>query len=303
MRRLLVATLTTLAFGAQAAVLGYELGVGATAAGHLRALSQQLARQNLLYQLHIGGQSKEDMVASAAQIDALLRDLRRGNLAHSIPAPPTDEIREQVDAVEEQWDTLRTMTHASPYDHLRMSRQFATRQSRLGDPLLIRHFDALSLGLVEQADRLLDLYLAECRKVGYKPCEMTRNSGLPVMWAERIASESVLVYAGLDVERNKKRLRASREAYEVALVGIEQIPVLREASGSSMDQQAEFAKGLLQRIRVDWETLRGDVDLVLEGRADEIHLTRMLAAQERMTRNHQRVRAALENIGTVQYGG
>jgi hypothetical protein len=188
----------------------YEIGGAQLELGRLRELTERLSKQNLLYQLHLAGQRKQDLHDTAAELDRVLELLRKGSTIYSVAAPPNPAIREQIDRVDTAWGPVRRMAVASPYDYLRRAREIMPRQQRLGDPLFLRAFDRMSRALIEQADRLMGLYDEACLKTGYEFCELATTYGLPIMLAERMVKELVFVYAGLDVEKHAGRLCATR---------------------------------------------------------------------------------------------
>ena len=214
-RAVLAALLFLLPGSAPAQILPWEVIVAEIEAGRLRHFVQRLSKQNLLYQLHLGDVSKDDLVATANAIDRVLETLSAGNPSYAVPAPWTPELREQVAEVDAVWGPLRALAVASPYEHFRVRRQFMTPQSSLGDPLMIRLFDQRSLTLVEETEKLMDLYDAECRKTGLADvCPVARSSGSNAMLIERATKEAVYIVAGIDVEESRERLRVTIGAYE-----------------------------------------------------------------------------------------
>ena len=93
---LLAAMSMLLTAPATAQVLPWEIAVAEIEAGRIRNLSERLSKQNLLYQLHLGEVRKDDIVATALQMDRVVETLRKGHASYSIPEPWTPELREQV---------------------------------------------------------------------------------------------------------------------------------------------------------------------------------------------------------------
>ncbi len=172
-----------------AQVLPWEVTVAEIETGRLRNLAQRLSKQNLLYQFHLGGVRKSDLVETAERIDRILERLEEGSPTYSVPAPWTPALREQVRDVDAMWGPLRSIAVASPYESLRVTRQFMPPPDRRGDPLLIRYFDRLSLDFVAETEALLDLYDAECVKTGSEICTTARTSGYSAMLIERATKE------------------------------------------------------------------------------------------------------------------
>ena len=139
---LLPAAIAFVAGPVSAQVLPWEVTVAEIEAGRLRNLAQRLTKQNLLYQLHLGNVRKEQLVETVSQIDGTIRSLEKGNPSQTIPAPWTPEIRDQVRKVDAAWGPVRRIAVATPYDQLRVSREFLPAQDRprgpAADPLLRR---------------------------------------------------------------------------------------------------------------------------------------------------------------------
>ncbi len=278
----------------------YEYGAAGREVARVRILSQRISKENLLYQLHIGEKTKDHLIETAAEIDRALELLGEGSAAYGVPAPPSPEIRAQLARVAERWDPVRTMALASPYDYLRRSQEYVPRESRMGDPLLIRRFDELSLALAAEAGRLMQAYADHCTAAGVANCQAGTLRGRPATLAERMAKELVLVYAGLDVEKNEKRLAETRAAFAVILEEVRTNPFVARIIADPDDPQAAFVRELIAGIETDWERLRIDVDLALEGRAGDIQLRRVLRIDEHLVDEMDRLAVAVERINTTR---
>jgi hypothetical protein len=281
----------------------YEIGGAQQELGHLRELSERLSKQNLLYQLHLADQSKQDLHDTAAELDRVLELLRKGSVTYSVTAPPNPAIRKQIDRVDAAWGPLRRMALASPYDYLRRTMELVPRQQRLGDPLLIRAFDRLSQALIEEADRLMALYYEECLKTGYELCDQAATHGLPIMLTERVVKELVLVYADLDPEADTERLRKSIEAIDAHHAAVAKLPILSEATDASRGDAAAFLSGLWGGINEDWGRLRPEIELALSGRAEQIDLKRVLKIQARLIETWERFTVVIVRFINVKYAG
>ena len=282
-----------------AALDPYELGIAEREAGRLRGLVERLSKQNLLYQLHLGGVGKVDMQATSNEIDRLLDILETGSSAYSVAKPPNRAVREQLEVVSALWSPLRRIALASPYDYLRYSSDLMPKDSRLGDPLMIRGFDRRSQEMIEEAGKLMRLYQQTCVEAGSDLCELAANSGFFAMLAERVAKELVLIYAGLDTKESIAKLKESRGMFESSLAVLAESPVLAAASDPARGPAAEVVQVSWKGMREDWERLRFEVDLAIEDRAEALDIERMLDLQIRLVGEMDRLRAALSRYAAV----
>lgn len=299
----IAAALTLLAGSAPAQILPWEINVTEIETGRLRQLAQRLSKQNLLYQLHLGNVTKEDLLETSAEIDRLLEALAEGSPSDSIPAAWTADLRAQVERVDQAWGPLRSLAMASPYDYFRVRRQFATAGSSRGDPLLIRVFDDRSLALVDETEKLMDLYDAECRKTGLaEVCPVARSSGLNAMLVEKATKEAVYIVAGIDVNENRKRLETTIEAYQKQRDANDASPFFASALDPARGASAEAAGALLASLREDWRTMRGELAMLAAGDEANFDLRRLLQTQGRLVDKVERLTAALIRYASVIYG-
>ena len=279
----------------------YEIGGAQQELGRMRALTERLSKQNLLYQLHLANQRKQDLHDTAAEMDRVLELLRTGSATYSVAAPPNPEIREQIEQVDKAWGPVRRVALASPYDYLRRANEFMPRRSRLGDPFFIHSFDRMSQALIAEVDRLMALYQVECLKTDYDLCEPASNHGMPMMLAERVVKELVFVYTNPEDESYLKRLRETRDAIEVQHLGFSQLSIVGEARDSARGDAGTFVSGLWSSINEDWGRLRLGVDLAISGRADEIDLKRVLKIQARIVETWERLIVVMVRYINAKY--
>ena len=282
--------------------LPWEVVVAELEAGRLRQLSQQLSKQYLLYQLHLGDARKSDLAETATQIDRVLESLEQGSSSHSIPAAWTPKLRRQIQLVDGLWGPLRRIAIASPYVLIRASQEFIPRESRRGDPLLIRYFDSLSLDLVAESTKLLELYDDECLKTGLQVCPTAKTSGYAAMLMERALKEAVYVVAGMEPDQSRTRLNRTIEDY---------LEVRRENNASSFFAEAlnpergisaRAAGQLLVSLRVDWDTMQAQFKILSAGDEENFDLQRLLATQNRLVEKVERLTAALVRYASLVYG-
>jgi hypothetical protein len=271
-------------------------------AGRLRGLAQQLSKDNLLYQLHLGDVRKSDLVKAAAEFDRILNSLLEGSPSYSIPPPWTPELRERLSKVDSAWGALRKIAVASPYEYIRVSRDYMPAETRRGDPLLLRYFDDLSLQLVAEIESLLDAYHAECVKAEAEVCPTARLSGYAAMLIERAAKEAVYIIAGIDVERNRKLLEKTIEEYQALRRQNNESPFFAAALNPERSQSARANGELLASLRDDWDAMQAQFVILAAGDEGNFDLPGLLAIQSRMVDKVERLTAALVRYASLTYG-
>ena len=287
---------------ALAQILPWEIVVAQIETGRLRNFAERLAKQNVLYQLHLGETRKSDLVETAAQIDRILESLEQGSSSYSIPAPWTQAIREQVNRVDEVWGPLRLVATASPYDYFNVKRQFESLDRRGADPLLLRYFDDTMLNLIEESEKLLELYFAECLKTGLEVCPIAKATGINAMLIERATRQAVYVVAGIDNTRNREGLSATLEAYRARRHANEKSRFFTAALDPERSVSAAAGAKLLVNLRGDWDALRKEFEILATGDERNFDLRRMLESQARLVDKVERLTAALIRYASLQYG-
>lgn len=279
----------------------YEIGGAQEELGRVRERVERLSKQNLFYQLHLADVTKEDLYDTTGEIDRSLDLLREGSVVYTIAAPPTDAIRVQIAKIDQSWGPVRRLALASPYDYLRRANEFVPPENRRGDPLFLRAFDDMTQKVIAEVDRLAALYQEECRKTDYELCELTPTHGVPMMLSERLVKDLVFVYAVPGGERDVKRLRATRDAIDAYYKQAGQEMILREATDPSRGDAAAFVSGLWGSIEDDWGRIRPEIDLAIEGRADEVNLKRVLEIQPRLVQSWERLDAVMVRFVEAKY--
>jgi hypothetical protein len=269
--------------------------------GRMRALAERLVKQNLLYQLHLADQRKQDLHDTAAEMDRVLELLRTGSVTYSVAAPPNEEIRKQIDQVDDAWGPVRRVAVASPYDYLRRANEFVPRRNRLGDPFFVHSFDRMSQALIAELDRLMALYQVECQKTGYDQCEPAAAHGMPMTLTERVVKELVYVYTDPENEGYVERLRETRDAIEAHHLTLDEWAIAREARDPARGDAGAFVSGLWSSIQEDWGRLRLGVDLAISGRSDEIDLRRVLRIQARIVETWERLTVVIVRYINAKY--
>ncbi|MBW2274298.1 MAG: type IV pili methyl-accepting chemotaxis transducer N-terminal domain-containing protein [Deltaproteobacteria bacterium] len=291
-----------LAHAAAADLLPFEISTAEALTGQVRWLAEKLSKQNLLYQLHLGDVHKSDLVATAAKLDRSLEMLAEGSPTFGIPAPWTPEIRAQIRRLDEVWGPLRAIATASPYEYLRRSREFMTPESRLGDPLSIRYFDVLRSDLVAEADKLGALYDHECRRSGFPLCDAARISGATETMLERAAKEAIMVFAGIDVEENKKALKVTVAAFQRQRAENEASNFFKAATAPEEGKSGEVTAQLLADVRKDWAEMSAEFDDLLAGKTADFDLPLVLKRQRRIIGSVERLRMVMGRFFDRKYG-
>lgn len=279
----------------------YEIGGAQQELGRMRALAERLSKQNLLYQLHLADQTKQDLNDTAAEMDRILELLRTGSTTYSVAAPPNAEIREQLEQVDKAWGPVRRVALASPYDYLRRANEFVPSQDRRGDPFFIHSFDRMTQAFIAEVDRLMTLYRVECMKTGYDQCEPASNHGMPMMLTERVVKELVLVYTDPENKSYVKRLRETRDAIEAQNLLFGQWSILSEARDPARGDAGAFVSGLWGSIKEDWGRIRLAVDLAIAHRTEEIDLKRVLKIQARVVQEWERLIVVIVRFINAKY--
>jgi hypothetical protein len=268
---LLAATSMVLTAPASAQVLPWEIAVAEIEAGRIRNLAERLSKQNVLYQMHLGSVRRDDIVATAEEIDRVVETLRKGSPSYSIPEPWTQALAEQIQAVEQAWDVLRKIAVADPYRFV--ARDFAPQVNRTTDPLLIRHFDSLAGDLIAESETLIGLYDEECRKM-----------------------------AGIQVKQNRKGLGRTLEAYREIRRANDENPFFIAALDPARGASASAAGELLVSLRTDWDALAAEFRILAAGDETNFDLRRMLEIQSRLVGKVERLTAALVRYASSTYG-
>ena len=287
-----------------AQVVGYEISVAQIEAGRVRHLAQRLAKQNVLYQMHLGGVKKSDLVDTSTRIDRVIETLQLGSPGYAVPVPWTQELRDQIRKLDETWGPLRAIATASPYDYLRVSRQFAGADTSAKDPLVIRYFDSLAKDLVDDSEKLMAMYDAECRKsgAGAELCVTAASSGYNAMLSEMAIKQAVYIVAGIDAKEQREALRETMAAYDAARKANEQSPFFAAALSPERGEAGAFARSLLGNLRTDWSEMEKEFAILSAGDEKNFDLQRLLTLHGRMVGRIERFTAAMVRYANIAYG-
>jgi hypothetical protein len=297
---LLAVVCVLLAAPAAAQVLPWEIAVAEIEAGRIRNLAERLSKQNLLFQMHLGGVRKDDLATTAVQIDRVVETLRDGSASYSIPEPWTPPLRKQIQQVEQTWDALRTVAIADPYRFV--ARDFAPQVNRGADPLLIRYFDDLAGQLIAESETLMDLYHEECVATGLSVCDTARTSGYAAMVIERATKQAVFLVAGIAIDENRTGLNGTLEAYRGIRRVNDESPFFAAALNPERGASATAAGQLLRSLRQDWDALAAEFRMLAAGDESNFDLRRMLEIQSRLVSKVERLTAALVRYASSAYG-
>lgn len=286
-----------------AQVQPFEMGVAGREAGLLRGLAQRLSKQNLLYQLHLAGLRKEDMLQTSGEIDRILELLETGSPAYAIPAPWVPSINSQLRATDAAWGILRPIATASPYDYLRRTRQFMPPEDRRGDPLSIRYFDNLSNDLAGEATKLLASYESECLNTEFPLCRAARSSGLWAMLTQRIVKEAIFVFAGIEIEDSLKQLEADRTQLDQLLLGARELPLIQAAMAPERGKRGAFVAGLVDGIESEWRAFGVELDFILARDERALDVDRLLRIERGIVGQMQRLNTTITRYAIARFGG
>ena len=299
---LLIVSLAVAAGPAPAQLLPWEVTIAEIEAGSLRHLSQRLDRQYLLYQLRLGDVLKTELNETVTQIDRVLEMLDRGSPSQSIPAAWTPALTRQVERVQGAWSPLRTLVKVGPYEQIRLLQETVPVKERQSDPLGLRYFDDLTRVLVVEVEKLLDTYHQECTATGLEICMTARTSGYAAMLIERATKEAIYVFAEIDRDENRKRLRRSIEAYREVRRANDESPFFAAALDPARGVSAKAAAELLVSLREDWDALQVDLESLLAGDKKSFDLRRLLGVQVTLVEKVERLTAALVRFASLTYG-
>ncbi len=302
-RAMLVASLLVLAAGpAPAQILPWEMTVTEVETGRIRSLAQRLSKQNLLYELRIDDLRKSDLAETATEIDRIIVALSEGRPQRSIPAPWTPALRDQVQQVDRVWGPIRAIALADAHRHHRIKRQFAPADSYGTDPLLVRHFDRLTLELVAESEKLLGLYHAECRKTKLDICDIATQVGYSEMLLERATKEAIYVHSGIAAKENRKRLAETVAAYEQLVDASATDPFLASAIDPARGPTAKALGELIGSLQGDWNSMARQLRLLEAGDEANFDVGSLLLTQRTLVSKIERVTAALMRYATLTFG-
>jgi hypothetical protein len=299
---LAVGVLVVVAGSAPAQVLPWEVTVAEIEAGGLRYFAQRLSKQYLLYQLHLGDVRKDDLADTAAHIDRVLDWLERGSPSHSVPAAWTPALRQQVRRVQGVWNPIRRIAMASPYEYMRLLQEYVPSENRRADPLALRYFDDVTLDFIAESEKLIDVYHQECSKTGSEFCSTARTAGYAAMIVERATKEAVCVFADLDREENRARLRRTIEAYREVRRANDQNPVFAAALDPARGVSGKAAAELLVSLRSDWDEMQDQFTILSAGDERNFDLPHLLALQLSMVEKVERLTSHLVRYASVNFG-
>ena len=296
-----VAALIT-AQSATAALLRYEYSAAHRQLAQIRMLTERLNKENTLYQLYLDANRRHDVVATTRAIDAALELLREGAPFHGVPRPPTQAIRERLEALEEAWARVRARALTNPYRRDRA--QFTVREGRGYDPAVLLYLDRAAQHVLDAADRVSDLYVEECKKDSYHGCKLDRDAGAAHLLSEQIVKDTIYLFAGVDREGTRKQLEARLEAFSSA---IDPPPETRrfidEAMADARGAAGEYVVELQQSIEQSWPSLRRGVELVMSGDAEKINLLEVVRIQRGLVDDLERLTVVMTRYALVEEGG
>jgi hypothetical protein len=298
----MVAAFGLVAGPAPAQILPWEVNVAEVEAGRLRSVAERLSRQFVLYQLHLGGVRKSDLVETAARIDRLIESLERGSPSQSIPAAWTPTLRKQIRQLEGSWEPLRRIAVAGPNEFYRVMKEFVPTESRRADPLSLGYVDDLTQTFIAESEKLLDRYNQECVKTGLAICPTAQLSGLTAMLVERATKQAIYVVADIDRTESRKRLKQTIEAYLTQRRAYDSNPLFAAVLNPERGASARAAGELLASLRLDWDAMEIQFADLSAGDDKNFDLQGLLDRQEILVDKIQRFTAVIVRYASLAYG-
>jgi hypothetical protein len=111
--------------------------------------------------------------------------------------------------------------------------------------------------------------------------------------------EAVLVFAGMEPEKNQQRLEATRKELEQKLAQTGGMEFVQQATDAGSGESGSYAAELWQDIGTNWRRLDDELELVVRGHAEERNLRRAVSLQVVMVGDMQRLAVALEQFAVV----
>ncbi len=272
----------------------WEHGGAQIQLSQVRMLTQRLSKQNLLYQLHLADLQKRDLVRTAEKMDAALTALREGSPSLAVPSPPTREVRDAIELLDQAWGPLRRLALASAFDYVR--RAGAASYGAGVDPLLIRHFDELAQDVDERAAAAKQRYVLVCESSGGPNCSAISQATGSGPLSERMVKEAVLVFAGFETEANTRRLRASHERMARVLALSATMEPVQAAMSPDRGRIGNTVGVLWGDVLGNWDRLSRDVDLVLAGDSQKLDVAETVAVQQLFLSDLQRFAVAVQRF-------
>lgn len=297
-RVILLALVATLLLGVSPSarpLQRWEHGGAQLQLNRVRMLTERLSKQNLLYHLRLAGEQRSSLVDTAEQLDAALVALVEGSPRLGVPAPPTLEIRGQIEELDSVWGALRNTAVASPYEYARRA-----AERGVTDPFGIRYFALLAADVDRQAVVVSNAYLALCERQPRQDCRAVASATASGMLSERLMKQFVLVVTGMDVRANAALLRQSRDGLDRTLVAVEQQEPVQATLSSERGKPGVVAAGIWSDIQGTWKALRVDVDRVIAGESDQVVLGDALTRQHDFLRDLQRLSVAVRRFAAAR---
>ena len=272
----------------------WEHGGAQIQLSQVRTLTQRLSKQNLLYQLHLADLQKRDLVRTSQELDAALESLRDGSPTLAVPPPPTRQVRDAIELLDQAWGPLRRLALASAFDYVR--RAGSASDGSGTDPLLIRHFDELAQAVDQRAAAAQQRYEEVCERSGIPDCPVVARATSAGMLSERMVKEAVLVFAGFDAEANSARLRESRGRMDRLL----ELAAAHETVQSAMSRErgkiGEVVGELWGEIGGNWDRLSHDLGLALVDQGRQLDVVETVAVQQVFVEDLQRFSVAVQRF-------
>ncbi len=270
----------------------WEHGGAQLELNRVRMLAQRLSKENMLRQLNLAGRRRSDMIEAAGMVDASLAVLTQGSPGLSVPAPPTLEIRRELEKLDKAWGGLRRVAVASSYEYVR-----GAAERGAADPLGIQYFDLLAADVDAQASRVSDAYVALCEaQGGGQDCRAVAAATGTGVISERMMKELVLVVSGIDASANTKRLAQSRAGLDRTLARVSEQESVQSTIAEARGKRGIVAASMWRGVEDNWRALRPQIDRAIAGDREAVDLGAALAQQQDLLAELQRLSVAVRRF-------
>lgn len=196
---------------AQSKVTGKEWGVAINFAGRQRMLTQKMTKEFLLASLKVDEEASKKLFHETSDLfNETLTRLLGGDAELSVPAPPTQEIRDQLNVVKELWVAFKAKVDGE-------------LQGGAPSQAALAEVARLNLSLLQEMNKAVGMYQAESQRAGVKTLGAVINvAGRQRMLSQKMAKEILFVAAGVDPAANQKNLQETKELFQSSLTGLVQ---------------------------------------------------------------------------------